>query len=170
MYFQILEKFLKENFQFSESNVENMEKIKDFLLQSLAKFLSQYVAFKGFLNIDIVINEDNRFEFQCCHNKACNRAFNDKMFSCMVGGLRFFNCLFHFNEGFFHQHFSIMDYSYNFNEKNVIHTFLSINDSSKKNKLRIFDIPFLDRWCYQIASLLLIIYRESFGFLLQSYE
>ena len=165
MYFQILEKFLKENFQFSESNVENMEKIKDFLLQSLAKFLSQYVAFKGFLNIDIVINEDNRFEFQCCHNKACNRAFNDKMFSCMVGGLRFFNCLFHFNEGFFHQHFSIMDYSYNFNEKNVIHTFLSINDSSKKNKLRIFDIPFLDRWCYQIASLLLIIYRESFGFL-----
>ncbi len=165
MYFQILEKFLKENFQFSESNVENMEKIKVFLLQSLAKFLSQYVAFKGFLNIDIVINEDNRFEFQCCHNKACNRAFNDKMFSCMVGGLRFFNCLFHFNEGFFHQHFSIMDYSYNFNEKNVIHTFLSINDSSKKNKLRIFDIPFLDRWCYQIASLLLIIYRESFGFL-----
>ena len=165
MYFQILEKFLKENFQFSESNVENMEKIKDFLLQSLAKFLSQYVAFKGFLNIDIVINEDNRFDFQCCHNKACNRAFNDKMFSCMVGGLRFFNCLFHFNEGFFHQHFSIMDYSYNFNEKNVIHTFLSINDSSKKNKLRIFDIPFLDRWCYQIASLLLIIYRESFGFL-----
>ena len=165
MYFQILEKFLKENFQFSESNIENMEKIKDFLLQSLAKFLSQYVAFKGFLNIDIVINEDNRFEFQCCHNKACNRAFNDKMFSCMVGGLRFFNCLFHFNEGFFHQHFSIMDYSYNFNEKNVIHTFLSINDSSKKNKLRIFDIPFLDRWCYQIASLLLIIYRESFGFL-----
>ena len=165
MYFQILEKFLKENFQFSESNVENMEKIKDFLLQSLAKFLSQYVAFKGFLNIDIVINEDNRFDFQCCHNKACNRAFNDKMFSCMVGGLRFFNCLFHFNEGFFHQHFSIMDYSYNFNEKNVIHTFLSINDSSKKNKLRIFDIPFLDRWCYKIASLLLIIYRESFGFL-----
>ena len=165
MYFQILEKFLKENFQFSESNIENMEKIKDFLLQSLAKFLSQYVAFKGFLNIDIVINEDNRFDFQCCHNKACNRAFNDKMFSCMVGGLRFFNCLFHFNEGFFHQHFSIMDYSYNFNEKNVIHTFLSINDSSKKNKLRIFDIPFLDRWCYQIASLLLIIYRESFGFL-----
>ena len=165
MYFQILEKFLKENFQFSESNVENMEKIKDFLLQSLAKFLSQYVAFKGFLNIDIVINEDNRFDFQCCHNKACNRAFNDKMFSCMVCVLRFFNCLFHFNEGFFHQHFSIMDYSYNFNEKNVIHTFLSINDSSKKNKLRIFDIPFLDRWCYQIASLLLIIYRESFGFL-----
>ena len=165
IYFQILEKFLKENFQFSESNVENMEKIKDFLLQSLAKFLSQYVAFKGFLNIDIVINEDNRFDFQCCHNKACNRAFNDKMFSCMVCVLRFFNCLFHFNEGFFHQHFSIMDYSYNFNEKNVIHTFLSINDSSKKNKLRIFDIPFLDRWCYQIASLLLIIYRESFGFL-----
>ena len=159
MYFLILEKFLKENFPGSEND------IKDFLIKSLAKFLSQYVAFKGFLNIDIVINEDNRFEFQCSKNKACNKCFNEKMFSCVVNFLKCVNFFFNFNEGFFHQHFSIMDYSYNFNEKNVIHTFLTINDSSKKNKLRIFDIPFLDRWCYQIASLLLIIYRDSFGFL-----
>jgi hypothetical protein len=58
-----------------------------------------------------------------------------------------------------------MDYSYNFNEKDVIHTFLCINDSSKKNRIRIYDIPFMDRWCYQISSLLMIIYRDSFGFL-----
>ena len=37
-------------------------------------------------------------------------------------------------------HFTIMEYSYNFNEKNVIHTFLECNDSSKKNKVRLFDI------------------------------
>jgi len=165
MYFQILEKFLKENFPNSESDMEKVENIKDFLIQSLAKFLSQYSAFKGFLNIDIVINEENRFEFQCSQNKACNEKINKKMFKCVVCLLRGINFAFHFNEGFFHQHFSIMDYSYNFNEKNVIHTFLCINDSSKKNRIRVFDIPFMDRWCYQIASLLLIIYRDSFGFL-----
>jgi hypothetical protein len=58
-----------------------------------------------------------------------------------------------------------MDYSYNFNEKNVIHTFLCINDSSKKNKIRIYDIPFMEKWSYQIAGLLLSIYRDQFGFL-----
>ena len=84
MYFQILEKFLKDNFPNNGSDVEKVEKIKDFLIQSLAKFLSQYTAFKGFLNIDIVINEDNRFEFQCSQNKACNRTMNDYMFNCAV--------------------------------------------------------------------------------------
>ena len=166
MYFLILEKFLKENFPSAESDIEKIEKIKDFLIQSLAKFLSQYTAFKGFLNIDIVINEDNRFEFQCSQNKACNKTMNEYMFNCAVCALRVINKIFHFNEGFFHQHFSIMDYSYNFNEKDVIHTFLCINDSSKKNRIRIYDIPFMDRWCYQISSLLMIIYRDSFGFLI----
>ena len=159
LYFKILEKYLKENFS------ENHEKIREFLIQSLAKFLSQYSAFKGFLNIDIVMNEDNRFEFQCSHNKACNRSINKNMFSCVVCSLKLINLAFGFNEGFFHKHFSIMDYSYNFNEKNVIHTFLCINDSSKKNKVRIFDVPFMDKWCYQIASLLFIVYRDSFEFL-----
>ena len=159
LYFEILEKYLRENL----SNYE--DKIKDFLIPSLAKFLSHYSALKGFINIDIVMNEDNRFEFQCSHNKACNKCINNKMFSCVVNTLRCINWIFDFNEGFFHKHFSIMDYSYNFNEKNVIHTFLCINDSSKKNTVRIFDIPFMDRWCYHIASLLFVIYRDSFGFL-----
>ena len=64
MYFKILEKYLKENLS------ENNQTIRDFLIPSLAKFLSQYSAFKGFLNFDIVMNEDNRFEFQCSHNKV----------------------------------------------------------------------------------------------------
>jgi len=159
LYFKILEKYLRENL--SEDN----QMIREFLIPSLAKFLSQYSAFKGFLNFDIVMNEDNRFEFQCSHNKVCNQNINNYMFCCVVNSLKCINCIFGFNEGFFHKHFSIMDYSYNFNEKNVIHTFLCINDSSKKNRVRVFDIPFMDKWCYQIASLLFLIYRDSFEFL-----
>ena len=158
-YFEILEKFLKENLS-QDKNV-----IRNFLIQSLSKFLTQYTSFKGFFNLDIVMNEDNMFEFQCTTNKNCNKKINNNMFGCVVNTLAFINCIFGFNEGFFHKHFSIMDYSYNFNEKNVIHTFLCINDSSKKNKVRIYDIPFMDKWNYQIAGLLLTIYRDSFGFL-----
>ena len=158
-YFEILEKFLKENLS-QDKNV-----IRNFLTENLCKFLTQYTSFKGFFNLDIVINEDNMFEFQCSKNKACNKAINNKMFGCVVNTLACINCLFGFNEGFFHKHISIMDYSYNFNEKNVIHTFLCINDSSKKNKIRIYDIPFMEKWNYQIAGLLLSVYRDQFGFL-----
>ena len=158
-YFEILEKFLKENLSQDKSIIRN------FLIENLSKFLVQYAAFKGFLNIDIVMNEDNMFEFQCTNNKKWNRKINNNMFGCVVNTLACINYIFGFNEGFFHKHFSIMDYSYNFNEKNVIHTFLCNNDSSKKNKVRIYDIPFMDKWCYQLAGLLLTIYRDQFGFL-----
>ena len=158
-YFEILEKFLRDNLSQDKSVIRN------FLIQSLCKFLTQYTSFKGFFNLDIVMNEDNMFEFQCTNNKNCNRKINNNMFGCVVNTLACINFIFGFNEGFFHKHFSIMDYSYNFNEKNVIHTFLCINDSSKKNKVRIYDIPFMDKWNYQIAGLLLTIYRDSFGFL-----
>ena len=158
-YFEILEKFLKENLSQDKAIIRN------FLIQSLSKFLTQYTSFKGFFNLDIVMNEDNMFEFQCTTNKNCNKKINKNMFGCVVNTLACINFIFGFNEGFFHKHFSIMDYSYNFNEKNVIHTFLCINDSSKKNKVRIYDIPFMDKWSYQIAGLLLTIYRDSFGFL-----
>ena len=158
-YFEILEKFLKENLS-QDKNV-----IRNFLIESLSKFLTQYTSFKGFFNLDIVMNEDNMFEFQCTNNKNCNKKINNNMFGCVVNTLACINWFFAFNEGFFHKHFSIMDYSYNFNEKNVIHTFLCINDSSKKNKVRIYDIPFMEKWSYQIAGLLLSIYRDQFGFL-----
>ena len=97
MYFKILEKYLKENLS------ENNQTIRDFLIPSLAKFLSQYSAFKGFLNFDIVMNEDNRFEFQCSHNKACNQNINKNMFCCVVYCLKCINCIFGFNVGFFLQ-------------------------------------------------------------------
>ena len=66
-YFEILEKFLKDNLSQDKSVIRN------FMIQSLAKCLSQYISFKGFINIDIVMNEDNMFEFQCSRNKTCNR-------------------------------------------------------------------------------------------------
>ena len=159
VYFEILEKFLKENLS------QDIKIIRNFLIQSLCKFLIQYTSFKGFFNLDIVMNEDNMFEFQCTRNANCNKKINRNMFGCVVKSLKCINYLFGFNEGFFHKHFSVMDYSYNFNEKNVIHTFLCINDSSKKNKVRIYDIPFMEKWGYQIAGLLMTIYRDSFGFL-----
>jgi hypothetical protein len=158
-FFEILEKFFKENFTNDKTIARN------FMIQNLSKYLTQYTSLKGFFNVDIVMNEDNIFEFRCTNNKECNKAINNNMFECVVGLLGCINCIFGFNEGFFHKHFTIMDYSYNFNEKNVIHTFLSKNDSSTKNKVRVFDIPFMQKWNYQIAGLLLYLYREMFGFL-----
>ena len=158
-FLEILEKFFIENLS------KDKRIIRNFMIQNLSKFLTQYTSFKGFFNLDIIMNEDNVFEFRCTANKECNRAINNNMFGCVVGLLGCINYLFGFNEGFFHKHFTIMEYSYNFNEKNVIHTFLECNDSSKKNKVRLFDIPFMEKWNYQVAGLLLYIYREKFGFL-----
>ena len=143
----------------------NSQNIKRYMIESLNKFLIQYISFKGFFNIDIVINEESMFEFDCFKNKNKNQKMNENIFSCVTKTLKFINSLFEFNEGFFHKHFSILDFSYNFNEKNIIHTFPSYNDSSKKNKIRIFDIPFLDKWNFHIAVLIMLVYKEYYGFL-----
>ena len=79
--------------------------------------------------------------------------------------LSFINTIFGFTEEFFHKYFSEINYSYNFNEKHVIHTFLTCNSSSKKNKVRIFDIPFMEKWTYEITGLILMIYKDEFRFL-----
>jgi len=158
-FFEILEKFFNENF------TKEKKVITNFMIQNLSKFLTQYTSLKGFFNLDIIINEDNMFEFRCTNNKEFNKKINNNMFGCVVGFLGCINYIFGFNEGFFHKHITIMEYSFNFNEKNVIHTFLSCNDSSKKNKIRIFDIPFMEKWNYQVAGLLLYLYKENFGFL-----
>ena len=158
-FFDILERF------FYEKMTKDKNIIRNFMIQNLSKFLTQYTSFKGFFNLDIVTNEDNVFEFRCTKNKECNKAINKNMFGCVVSLLGCINYIFGFNEGFFHKHFTIMEYSYNFNEKNIIHTFLACNDSSTKNKVRIFDIPFMEKWNYQVAGLLLYLYRNMFGFL-----
>ncbi|MCQ2817079.1 MAG: hypothetical protein MJ252_07425 [archaeon] len=155
--FKILSDFLLKSMN------ENKETAKIFLLQSISKYVLQYATSNGFFNLDVVMNEDSMFEFQCCKNKKTNKWFNTKLFGCLSSVLKGLNLLFELNEGFFHKHFSILDYSYNFNEKNVIHTFPCFFDSSKKNKVRIFDIPFLDKWSYYIATIILFIYIEYFG-------
>ena len=158
-FFETLNEFFRE--KLSTDN----KLIYRFMLDSLSRYLNQYTSFKGFFNLDIVMNEDSMFEFNCCNNKKMNKWVNTKAFRCISGTLNCMNYFFEFNEGFFHKHFSIMDYSYNFNEKNVIHTFPCAHDSSKKNKIRIFDIPFIEKWAFHVASLILLVYRDSFGFL-----
>ena len=153
----------------SEFLLENMEcnnvKIKKFMMSSLSRFIKLYTSLKGFFNIDIVINEESMFEFHCFKEKKKNKTLNKMMMNCVHRFFKVINLLFEFNEGFFHKHFTVLDYSYNFNEKDVIHTFPSYNDSSKKNKIRIYDIPFIEKWNYYIATLIMIVYKDLFGFL-----
>lgn len=165
----LMQLFLVLN-EFLEQKLSNdKEVIRRFMIESLNKFLCQYTSFKGFFNLDIVMNEDSMLEFNCCKkNHRLNNRINTCAFNCVSMTLSCCNSIFEFNEGFFHKHFSILDYSYNFNEKNVIHTFPSAYDSSKKNKVRIFDIPFINRWNYIIASLILLVYRDSYGFLAEN--
>ena len=154
--FEILEKYFDEHFTKDKTIARN------FMIKNLSKFLTQYTSLKGFFNIDIIMND---IDFRLINNKKNNKVINKNILGYALGLFGCINYIFGFNEGVFHKHFTIMEYSYNFNEKNVIHIFLSTNDASTKNKFRIFDIPFMEKWNYQVAGLLLYLYREMFGFL-----
>ena len=163
---QLMTDLMKTLSEFLLSKMDyNHQNIKRFMIESLNRFLTLYSSLKGFFNIDIVINEESMFEFNCFKDKHKNKKLNKIMMGCAHNILKVINSFFEFNEGFFHKHFTVLDYSYNFNEKDVIHTFPSYNDSSKKNKIRIYDIPFNEKWNYHIATLIMIIYRDLFGFL-----
>ena len=163
---QLITNLMKTLSEFLLSKMDyNMQNVKRFMIESLNKFITLYSSLKGFFNIDIVINEESMFEFHCFKDRHKNKKLNKFMMGCAQNILKVFNTIFEFNEGFFHKHFTILDYSYNFNEKNVIHTFPSYNDSSKKNKIRVFDIPFIEKWNFHISTLIMIIYRDLFGFL-----
>lgn len=41
-----------------------------FFLMSLNKYINQYIAYNGFFNIDIIINEDSMVELNCCKKKS----------------------------------------------------------------------------------------------------
>lgn len=153
---------INQNFvQYTNSTSETIDK---FFLNNLNKYISQYTTYKGFMNIDIILNEDSMIDLKCCKSKKkCNNIINKIVFKLLSNCLDLCNSLFNFNEGFFHKHFSILDYSYNFNEKNIIHTFANVFDSSKKNKIRIFDIPFSESWNCNIANLILLIWKEQYG-------
>jgi len=138
-----------------------------FFLSSLNKSLTQYTSLKGFMNIDVILNEDSMFNINCCGSrwKKLNNSISKCMFKFLSWSLNGFNMFFDLNEGFFHKHFNVLNCTYNFNENNIIHTFNSDFDSSKKNKIRIFDIPFLEKWNCLIANLILLIWKDNFGLL-----
>ena len=151
----------KINRSLKEYNISNLESVENFLLSSLNKYLIKHTFYKGFINIDIILNEDSMVDLQCCKKKKLNSKFNIFTFQFLSKCLNCCNLFFDFNEGFFHKHFDLLDFTYNFNEKNIIHTFPSAFDSSKKNKIRIFDIPLLESWTTQIANLILLIWKDS---------
>ena len=62
-FLEILEKFFFENLS------KDKKKIRNFMIQNLSKYLTQYTSFKGFFNLDIIMNEDNVFEFRCTEIK-----------------------------------------------------------------------------------------------------
>jgi hypothetical protein len=145
------------------TKLNNNESIDKFFLSSLNKYILQYTTYKGFFNIDIVLNEDSMVDLHCCTTKKYKKACNNFTFKFLSKFLNCFNLFFDCNEGFFHKHFNILDNSYNFNEKNIIYTFPSCFDSSKKNKIRIFDIPMLEKWTCEIGYMILQIWKDNHG-------
>lgn len=145
------------------TQLNTTESIDKFFLSSLNKYILKYTTYKGFFNIDIVLNEDSMIDLHCCTTKKCKKLWNNYTFKFLSKCLNCFNLFFDCNEGFFHKHFNILDNSYNFNEKNIIYTFPSVFDSSKKNKIRIFDIPMLEKWTCEIGYMILQIWKDNHG-------
>lgn len=154
---------INENLKMYTKTPENLQLLDKFMLSNLNKYIIQYTSYKGFMNIDIILNEDSMVDLQCCKTKKLNNSFNKFAYKFLSRCLNCCNLFFNFNEGFFHKHFNVLDYSYNFNEKNVIHLFPSAFDSSKKNKIRIYDIPFNDNWACLVGNLILLIWKEQHG-------
>lgn len=146
-----------------------------FIINSLNRYISKDICRNGFLNIDIIFNDEfniEDFSNSGCNNKCLNNPkinkCKDSIMGCMFVTLSkcldFLNQFLKVNEGFYHKHISIMNYSYNFNEKNIIFTFNTNYDTSKKNKIRIFDIFFNQLWITHISYLVLYIYKKCYFF------
>lgn len=129
----------------------------------LKNALIKYITAKGFFNIDIILNEEEfrnmDFGF-CC--KPVKTQVNKFLYNFGSKILKLFNSLLQVNEGLIHKHFTIFSHSYNFNQKNRIYTFNSKFDASKKNKLRVYDVLFYEKWADKIADLLILIYKEFY--------
>jgi len=138
--------------------------IENFLINALKKSIIKFITNKGFFNIDIILNEDGFRNLNFC---KCSKSLNSFLAKCAycLGNwvLTLCNSLLSINEGLIHKHFSIFSLSYNFNEKNRIYTFNSKFDSSKKNKLRVYDVLFSENWAEEIAKLIICIYKQFYG-------
>lgn len=172
LYFHDLFKHLLQNFSLTDGNsleyTNDWEELKkqyiskqEFLKDSLVKSLVKQITYKGFLNIDIIMNE-RMGENNYTGNKKWNGLLNklkENAFDWILSGL---NGAFNLNEGYFHKHFSMLGMSYNFNQKNYVHIFNTEVDESVRNKARIFDIIFMPNWAYDVAEMIMKIWEKKF--------
>ena len=143
---------------------------RTFFINYLEDKLKMYCSYHGFFKIDSIINDDRMLQCTpcgcCCFcDKKKKQKYNDCFFSILDSLLNVFNNIFSANDGFFHKHLSVNEFSYNFNEKNVIYIFPHTTDASLKNKFRIFDIPMHSNWLRLISGLILMIYENIYDFL-----
>lgn len=146
-----------------------IQHLKSFFLSFISNKLSMDTSYQGFFHIDIIINDEQMSKcnpLSCaCVSKSVKKSCSNFTYNLLNSLLNKLNFVFSANDGFFHKHLAVNNLSYNFNEKNVIYIFPHYTDSSLKNKIRIFDIPFHQKWSKMVASLIIQVYIESFDFL-----
>lgn len=168
--FQELNSILSMDLILNDNNSEYFtQHLKSFFLSFISNKLSMDTSYQGFFHIDIIINDDQMFKcnpLSCaCVSKSVKKSCSHFTYKILNSLLNKLNFVFSANDGFYHKHLAVNNLSYNFNEKNIIYIFPHYTDASLKNKIRIFDIPFHQKWLKMIASLIIQIYIESFDFL-----
>ena len=157
----------QESFSNSFININSEKSTKSFdlfLINEIKRKMEQNISKNGFFPIDLVFNDDNMMNLECCKTKKCNKLCNNLAYKFFSNFLSFFNLLFEVNEGFFHKHMTILNYSYNFNDQNLILIFKSKDDNQTKNKIRLFDLFFLEKWSFMVAELALFIIKDKYKF------
>lgn len=139
------------------------ETINKYFISLITKQLIGLITYKGFFSIEAIINDEDQENCSSCKNPESNRVFNNLLNAIISKGMSCLNSILKMNEGYSHKHISVNELSFNFNSNNIIHIFQKSNDSSPKNKLRFFDIPFHQSWLMKIASIILSIYTKVFG-------
>ena len=144
------------NFEELYNNFEN------FINDSLSKSIIKHITQTGFTNIDVISNEDNMIDLNCCFTKRKNKCVNNCLENSFDCGLNLINKIFNLNEGFFHKHISILGSSYNFNHTNTVETLKTENDYALRNKLRVFDVLFLPEWSKRLSKIVLELWKYKF--------
>lgn len=141
--------------------VTNFELCRDFLKECFSNSILRDITFKGILNVDLILSDDGLNEnCESCSKKGRREKSFYQMAVKMFVNL--INKLFKLNDGFIHKHISIMGYSYNFNNNNVVNMINTELDVSTKNRIRLFDIYFDTKWSYKLADLILQIIKALY--------
>ena len=139
---------------------KNSPLYEKFFFNEMKKIVEKYISFKGVFNIDMILTNETGFHT----NSKVDKVMKFLCFipKCIV--VDFFNKILKCNEGFFHKHIQVFDFCYNFNEKNIIHNFHANVDESQKNKIRIFDVLFKEKWTSKITSIITYILHFQSNF------